>query len=393
MTDSSQFNGTIGPSNLLSQVRNTAPFLFDPAFGFPAPRARGRLIDLGGHPHGWLDILRAADALPATPTPSAEEREDYFALCLAAHHATVATFVPTDVDSKIRGGLWQPPLDPASRRRMFDLVLHAQTWDLAGISTRTTALAGVGPVSGHDGELLGVMAGALGSFVRAADAEYAQKAADAIDAEFRREAHEFTFALRQPGQEVEVLRLAMSLTHNCGDTDQGISSWAEGPAYAPYRARFGRLAHENTPPYGGTYQLAARLYRHLLAAEGHRHYPLRHVRCLRRSPDFLLPLGPFLDDWGTLIATHPALAPAERTEVLAALLAGCKKISGQVGYFRALSGFAHGAGGLDKFAAQLPATSRQELKDPEVRRHVALSQASFEASMSKRARQVLVATT
>jgi hypothetical protein len=32
-----------------------------------------------------------------------EQLQDYFALCLACHHATVATFVPTDVDTKIRG--------------------------------------------------------------------------------------------------------------------------------------------------------------------------------------------------------------------------------------------------------------------------------------------------
>lgn len=389
MTRLPQFNGAIGPGNLLGLVRNTAPFLFEPGFGFPESRAQGRPIDLGAQPYGWLDILRAAAELPATPHPSAEEREDYFALCLAAHHATVATFVPTDVDSKIRGGLWQPRVAPASRRRMFDLVLHARTWSLTRISTRTTALSGVGPVSGHDGEILGVMAGALGTFVQHGDAEYAQKAADAIDAELRREAHEFRFALQQPGQEIEVLRLATSLTHNCGDLDQGISFWAEQPMYAPYRALFGQLAHANAAPYGGTYQVAARLYKRLLAAEGHRHYPLRDVRCLRRSPDFLLPLGPFFDAWGERIATHPALAPGDRAEVLAVLLAGCKKLQGQVGYFRAISGFAHGVGGLEQFAPLLPNASRQELKDPAVKRHVSLSKDSFESSMRKRAQQVL----
>ncbi|MBC8154944.1 MAG: hypothetical protein H7Z72_18760 [Bacteroidetes bacterium] len=388
MTQFPQFNGTIGPGNLLSLVRNTAPFLFDPAFGFPPPRAHGRLIELGGHPYGWLDILNAADELPATPDPSPEEREDYFALCLACHHATVATFVPTDVDGKIRGALWQPRMDPVSRRRMFDLVLNAMTWDLTRISTRTTALSGVGPVSGHNGEILGVMAGALGTFVQHGDGEYAQKVADTIDAELKREAHEFDFVLNQSGQEIELLRLAMSLTHNCGDLDQGISFWPAKPIYESYRLLFGRLAHENTAPYGGMYQIAAQLYKSLLASEGHRHYPLREVRCLRRSPDFLLPLGPFFDDWGERIATHPALSMADRAEVLAALLIGCKKIKGQVGYFRAVSGFAQ-AGPLEKFASLMPGSVRHELKDPEIKRQVGLSKASFESSMGKRALQVL----
>lgn len=83
---------------------------------------------------------------------------------------------------------------------MFDLVLHALNWDLSRISSRTTELSGVGPVSGHNGEMLGVMAGALGAFVQYEDFEYARKAAEAIDAELKREAHEFTFALNQPGQ-------------------------------------------------------------------------------------------------------------------------------------------------------------------------------------------------
>lgn len=389
MTQFPQFNGTIGPGNLLSLVRNTAPFLFDPAFGFPEPKASGRLIEIGGHPYGWLDILRAADNLPATPNPSSEEREDYFALCLACHHATVATFIPTDVDGKIRGVLWQQRMDPECRRRMFDLVLHAQTWDLSRISTRTTELSGVGPVSGHNGEYLGVMAGALGTFVKNEDAEYAQKAVDAIDAELKREAHEFEFALKLPGQEIELLRLAMSLTHNCGDLDQGISFWTQNPIYSPYRPLFARLAHENTTPYGGTFQIAARLYKNMLSSEGHRHYPLREVRCLRSSPDFLLPLGPFFDSWGERIATHPSLSLDDRAEVLSALLAGCKKIKGQVGYFRAISGFAHGAGSLEKFAARMPNSISKELKDPEIKRQVGLSKVSFESSMRKRALQVL----
>lgn len=389
MTRFPQFNGSIGPANLLSLVRNTAPFLFDPAFGFPQSKVRGRLIELGDHPYGWLAILHAANELPATPNPSPEEREDYFALCLACHHATVATFIPTDVDNKIRGVLWQQRLEPASRRRLFDLVLNALTWDLSRISTRTTELSGVGPVSGHNGEMLGVMAGALGTFVQHEDLDYARKAADAIDAELRREAHEFNFALNQPGGEIDLLRLAMSLTHNCGDLDQGISFWPTKPIYDSYRLRFGRLAHENTTPYGGIYQTAALLYKRLLSSEGHRHYPLREVRCLRRSPDFLLPLGPFFDAWGERIATHPALSMDERAEVLAALLIGCKKINGQVGYFRAVSGFAHGAGTLEKFASLMPGSIRHELKDPEIKRQVGLSRVSFESNMRKRALRVL----
>lgn len=308
---------------------------------------------------------------------------------LACHHATVATFIPIDVDSKIRGVLWHQPMTPASRRRLFDLVLDALLWDISRISTRTTELSGVGPVSGHNGEMLGVMAGALGMFVQQKDDEYTHKAVEAIDAELNREAHEFKFALNQPGQEIDLLRLAMSLTHNCGDLDQGISFWPRNSICDSYRLLFGRLAHENTLPYGGIYQVAAQLYKGLLSAEGHRHYPLREIRCLRRSPDFLLPLAPFFDTWGERIATHPALSMDDRTEVLTALLRGCKKIKGQIGYYRAIRGFACGRSTLDKFALLIPSSIRHVLNEPEIKRQIGISRASFESSMRKRTLHLL----
>ena len=53
----------------------------------------------------------------------------------------------------------------------------------------------------------------------------------------------------------------------------------------------------------GRFDLAVRMYQDTgLSAEGHRHYPLRPVKALRRSPATLLPLCPFLDDWGAVAA-------------------------------------------------------------------------------------------
>src|SRR5436190_19812155 len=117
MDDLTQFNGTIGPGNLLSLVRNTAPYYFTepflsyakwkPAPGGPAdsaasgavPRAFGpptsfgatsskqsraaddaanvrptRLFEMAGHPYGWLDILLNAHTLRASGNPTSVER-------------------------------------------------------------------------------------------------------------------------------------------------------------------------------------------------------------------------------------------------------------------------------------------------------------------------------
>lgn len=341
-------------------------------------------MDAGGHPMGYLEVLAGAEALEQSSSDGEEWNEDYFALCLACHHATVATFVPTDVDSKIRGLLWRRARSVESMERMFRMALRAHRWSIQGISTRATEAAGVGPVSGHDGEMLSVFAGALGTFVRAGADVLAREAEAAIEAELAREAAEFRFAYRTPGCELDVLRLATSLTHNAGDLDQGISFWGKSESYGAARARLSRLAHENKSPFDGWYQVAADIYRRAMSPEGHRHYPLRGVKALRRSAEYLLPLGPFFDDWGAIVATHPGLTMEERAEVVAALITGCRKLEGQRGYYRALHGF-FGAfrGSAERVIKMLPVTARNDWKNAELRRQLAVPRSSFESMMRK----------
>ncbi len=63
----------------------------------------GRLIELGNSSDGFLRMLANWQNILRASLTREEQLQDYFALCLACHHATVATFVPTDVDTKIRG--------------------------------------------------------------------------------------------------------------------------------------------------------------------------------------------------------------------------------------------------------------------------------------------------
>lgn len=55
-------------------------------------------------PSGWYRILKNSNHIPNTNSPNENQRIDYFALCMASHFCTVATYCPTDVgenDSKL----------------------------------------------------------------------------------------------------------------------------------------------------------------------------------------------------------------------------------------------------------------------------------------------------
>jgi hypothetical protein len=105
----------IGPETLISQVQSTAPFL---VARFP-PAERGRLTELAGSADGFLRILANWQNILREDLNAEEQLQDYFALCLACHHATVATFVPTDVDTKIRGITWRESRNPECLRPMM----------------------------------------------------------------------------------------------------------------------------------------------------------------------------------------------------------------------------------------------------------------------------------
>lgn len=362
----SAWDGWIAPGSLVELVHHAAPYLFE---GPPC----GEFVAILGN---WQTMLDEGLSFE-------EQLQRYFALCMACHHSTVASFVPTDVDSKIRGLIWRKTRDRDTLRAMCDFAIAVTRWPLAPVSTRNVDAGELGLVSGVHGEWLSVLLGAHGRFLATGDTEYAEKTAAAVDAELAREAEAFRKALFTPGRELDTTRLAMILTHNVGDVDQGISFWES--RHQESRQRFARLAHENTAPYGGWFQLAAAMYKDGLSAEGHRNYPLRAVKALRRSPDLLLPVPPCLDEWGGVIGTHPSLAIEERAEVLDALVRGCRKVQGQSGYYRAIAGFTTAsARNFDAAQQHLPNATRKDLRDPELRRLVAIPRVSFESSLRKK---------
>ncbi len=355
----------IAPETLIAQVRNTAPFL---EARLPPPEP-GRLIDLGAGPQGFLRILSSWENMLRPELGPGEQLQDYFALCVACHHATVATFVPTDVDTKIRGIVWRETRDLDVLRPMLRLALETRRWSEEGISIRA-----VRGVSGHNGEQWSIIAGGMGWMLELGDTASAEEALAAIEAEIEREQNVFEQVCVERDAELDLLRLSMTLAHNRGDLTQGMGFWKRTPRTAPL------MDHLQTR---GRFGAAVYIYQHTgLSAEGHRHYPLRPVKVLRQSPDLLLPLCPFLDEWGARIG-----GIEESHEVLAALVVGCQKVQGQQGYYRAIAGMRAALGReFERTAARMPNSAQRLLREAEMRKLIDVPQVSFESMMRKRAR-------
>lgn len=353
---------------MISQVRNTAPFLES---RLPAAEL-GRLVELGHSSDGFLRILSNWENILRPTLGRDEQLQDYFALCLACHHATVATFVPTDVDTKIRGIVWRESRDLDVLRPMLRLALASRAWTEDGISVRA-----VRGVSGHNGEQWSAIAGGLGRLLELGDTASAEEAQAAIETEIDREQLVFDAAAAERDGELDLLRLSMTLAHNRGDLTQGMGFWKRTALTAPLMDRLSA---------GGRFALAVRIYQHTgLSAEGHRHYPLRPVKALRRSPVLLLPLCPFLDEWGGVVAQLE-----EAHEVLAALVTGCQKVQGQQGYYRAIAGMrSASAAAFERTSAHMPNSVQRLLREAAIRKLIDVSRVSFESMMRKRARTAL----
>src|SRR4051812_43982074 len=127
MTSMAHFPRGIAPDLLISQVKNTMPYLFEPA--------TPQLESLFRYPPAQFVLGIQLD--------QPLEHLDYFKLCASAHYLTVATPVPTDVDNQIRQKLWDRALPLEIALQMADYVLESRSFDFS-VATRRTACGAKG---------------------------------------------------------------------------------------------------------------------------------------------------------------------------------------------------------------------------------------------------------
>jgi hypothetical protein len=351
----------IAPALLLEQVRAAVPFVFDG----PEPAAPSLR---------YLRVLRAWNG----------ERLDalgYYELCLCAHWATAGSFLPTDVDNAIRWKLWQET-QPGLVEEQARLVLEALNWDYAPVTARRAG-AGALRLSTHEGTWFSVAVGAYAA-CRGPLPALADAVLEAMRGEADREARAWAEAEARGG--IEALKACALIAHNFGDLDRVADQW-ELPADAPLRRALYDAAKPGSPLYAGALGRAGELNRRHMGADNHRHYPLRAPRGLRKSADLLLPVGPFFDDWGGVVARHPALTPEDVGEAARALVDGWERLHAPAGYARALAGLL-GAfpGGFSRLKAFVPGRDARLLSSGPLRAAIDLPRARFEAQWANKAR-------
>lgn len=342
----------IDPGLLISQVQGTMPYLFDESrSGTPLVQSMPARVVLERVHHPDVELSHF----------------EYFRLCLSAHFLTVGTPVPTDVDNQIRKKLWSAALPLETVLPMAELVLEARSWPYELFSPRYQPGAAGIPgarsfVSGHQGEWFTVAAAAyagLAQFQAPETTRLRERVFTEISEELRTHSDVFS-SLWRAGDGVGCLKASASIAHNLGDLDRVMDQWELAEA-DPLRVEHYKLGSKPFGAHGrlrlsGNLWVAGELYKSLIdggsmAAENHRHFALRKPKVLRTRPEFLLPNGPFLDEWGTRVLGALEVDPDSRSEVIQALVEGWIRLPGVTsGYGRALHGvFEHeGYGGVLK---------------------------------------------
>lgn len=360
----------IAPNILLKHVENTAPFLFKGALDTTGPK-RAFLAKLIFYKKN-LNQLKNIDLT------------EYFHICLCAHWATAGTFVPTDVDNQIREGLWKHGEIGKHIEKMARLTIDSWTWDYTEVTNRKSYNPTRNQVmSTHEGTWLSVAIGAYCALVKNKKMELASQMAEVIIAETIKE-EELLLELREKRDHVNFLRSCALMAHNFGDLDRVIDQWQMSED-DPFRKRIYKLGHKLNESHSPILYFSGLVNKEFLSVENHRHMSLRQPKCLRKSQRFLVPVGPFMDDWGKILGSDPDLTLSEKAEIVSAFFEGYKRQDQAFGYIRAFRGLINSLPeGLETLEAQMPYDLVLEIKKSTFFESSKISKEEFENSLKNR---------
>jgi len=359
----------IAPNLLLKDVEITAPFLFQGEIEAEGDR-RAFLNKLKFYKKN-LNLLKTIDLT------------EYFYLCMAAHWTTAGTFVPTNVDNQIRESLWKHPEIQAHIDRMAKITLDSWTWDYSQVTNRKSFNPKNQQVmSTHEGTWLSVAIGAYCA-LKKHKRPLAEDLREMILAEIQKEEALLT-ELREERDSINFLRSCALMAHNFGDLDRVIDQW-EMPLDDPFRLRIYKLGHQLNSNYSPILVYAGQVNKAFLSVENHRHMSLRQPKCLRRSGDFLVPVGPFMEKWGQILGESDKLSLADKGEIVAALFDGFNRQNQALGYPRAFGAMMRALlRGIDTLVADIPFDLAIEIKKSKFWGIAQESEEEFAKSMTQK---------
>lgn len=360
----------IAPNLLLKDVEITAPFLF-----------KGE-INLEGKDREYLAKLvfykKNLNSLKYI------NLTEYFYICMSAHWATAGTFVPTNVDNQIREGLWKHKEIKNHIDRMAKITIDSWTWNYEEVTNRKSYNPENGQVmSTHEGTWLSVAIGAYNALVKHNKPELTEEMANSILSEIEKE-EKLLIELREKRDHINFLRSTALMAHNFGDLDRVIDQW-NMPEDDPFRKRIYKLGHRLNDNYSPVLVYAGQVNKAFLSVENHRHMSMRQPRCLRRSRRFLIPVGPFMDDWGKTLGESKDLSMTEKGEIVIALFEGFKRQDHAYGYARAYRGLVDTlTEGLDSLVQDIAFDVMAEIRKSTFQKLADVSRDEFENEFRKK---------
>jgi len=359
----------IAPNILLKHVENTAPFLF-----------KGE-IDSKSDGCEFLEKLRFYKK--NLKLLNNIDLAEYFHICLCAHWSTAGTFVPTDVDNQIRESLWKYDSIQKYIDKMAKTTIDAWKWDYSQVTNRKSYNRINSEVmSTHEGTWLSVAIGAYCALVKNKKTELSQEMAEVILAEVKKEEN-ILLQLREDRDHINFLRAAPLMAHNFGDLDRVIVQWQMEDSDSFIKKIF-KLGHNLNPEYNAIFIYTGKVNKEFSSKENHRHMSMRQPKCLRKSYKFLIPVGPFMDDWGKALGESEKLSLTEKAEIVGAFFEGYKRQDQAFGYIRAHAALINELdSGFNSLAQEMPYDLVAEIKKSQFSELAKISKEEFEEGYRK----------
>jgi len=359
----------IAPNLLLKDIESTASFLF-----------QGELDTSGKH-RAYLEKLRYYKKnLKALAHINLSE---YFHICLCAHWSTAGTFVPTDVDNQIRKGLWEHKSIKKHIEKMAKLTIESWKWDYEQVTNRKSYnRMDNGVMSTHEGTWLSVAIGAYCALVKNDLPDLAKEVEDVIVAECRKE-EALMLQLKKDQDHINFLRAAPLIAHNFGDLDRVIEAW--DMTEERFCKSIYKLGHIVNSDYDSILVFTGTVNKEFSSKENHRHMSMRQPKCIRKSHKFLIPVGPFMDDWGIELGKTNILTPIEKAQIIVAMYDGWNRQEQAFGYARGFGAMMRTMPSeeIDIIEANIPFDLFHELNKSEFKKLADLPIEVFEAKYIK----------